>query len=49
LTVEEFTRVCSWESSQPPKLADGVRLLAIVLVVKERIADVARLRKAPVL
>src|SRR5919201_579785 len=20
------TRVCSWESSQPPKLADGVRL-----------------------
>ena len=27
--------MCSWESSQPPKLADGVRLLALVL------ADVA--------
>ena len=23
--------MCSWESSQPPKLADGVRLLALVL------------------
>jgi hypothetical protein len=30
-----LTRVCSWEGSQPPKLADGVRLLALVL------ADVA--------
>ena len=29
------TRVCSWESSQPPKLADGVQILALVL------ADVA--------
>ena len=38
-----LTRVCSWESSQPPKLADGVRILALVL------ADVARQRKAPVL
>lgn len=38
-----FTRVCSWESSQPPKLADGVQILALVL------ADVARLRKAPAL
>ena len=28
-------RVCSWESSQPPKLADGVQILALVL------ADVA--------
>ncbi len=32
---ERFTRVCSWESSQPPKLADGVQILALVL------ADVA--------
>ena len=30
-----LTRVCSWESSQPPKLADGVQILALVL------ADVA--------
>jgi hypothetical protein len=36
--------VCSWESSQLPNLADRVRLLALVLD-----ADVARLRKAPVL
>ena len=27
--------MCSWESSQPPKLADGVQILALVL------ADVA--------
>ena len=33
-----FTRVCSWESSQPPKLADGVQILALVL------ADVAEQR-----
>jgi|GEM_PF-6078150 hypothetical protein len=26
-----FSRVCSWESSQLPNLADGVRLLALVL------------------
>ena len=31
------TRVCSWESRQPPKLLHGVQLLALVLV-----ADVAR-------
>jgi heme A synthase len=24
-------RVCSWESSQPPKLTDRVRILALVL------------------
>lgn len=34
-------RVCSWESSQPPTLADGVRILALVL------ADVARLVVSP--
>lgn len=39
-----FMRVCSWESSQLPNLADRVRLLALVLD-----ADVARLRKAPLL
>jgi hypothetical protein len=27
-----FTRVCSWESRQPPKLLHGVRLLALVLM-----------------
>src|SRR5262245_8901090 len=26
------TRVCSWESRQPPKLLHGVRLLALVLL-----------------
>src|SRR4051794_17973693 len=26
------TRVCSWESRQPPKLLHGVRLLALVLM-----------------
>ena len=31
------TRVCSWESSQSPKLADGVRLLALVLETGERL------------
>ena len=36
-TLNCITRVCSWESSQPPGtdrrlvLADGVRLLALVL------------------
>ena len=35
--VPAFTRVCSWESKQPPKLPHGVRLLALVLE-----ADVAR-------
>ena len=39
-----FMRVCSWESSQLPNLADRVRLLALVLD-----ADVARLRKATLL
>lgn len=29
--VWKHTRVCSWESSQPPKLADGVQILALVL------------------
>ena len=27
-----ITRVCSWESRQPPKLLHGVRLLALVLM-----------------
>ena len=27
------TRVCSWESRQPPKLVHGVRILALVLKV----------------
>ena len=26
-----FTRVCSWEGSQPPKLTHGVRILTLVL------------------
>ena len=34
-----FTGVCSWESSEPPKLADRVRILAPLL--NRRIADVA--------
>ena len=44
LPSDTLTRVCSWESRQPPKLLYGVRLLALVLV-----ADVARPKKAPVL
>lgn len=30
-SLRPATRACSWESSQPPKLVDGVRLLALVL------------------
>ena len=29
--VDRFTRMCSWESRQPPKLVHGVRILALVL------------------
>ena len=32
--IHRFLRVCSWESSQSPKLTDGVRLLALVLAVE---------------
>ena len=39
----------SWESSQPPKLTHGVRILTLVLQRLLRNADVARLRKASVL
>ena len=47
LTTQLLTpplRVCSWESSQIPTLADGVRILALVL----SLADMARYSKAPV-
>ena len=42
-------QACSWESSQPPKLTHGVRILTLVLQRWLRTADVARLRKASVL
>ncbi len=42
-------QACSWESSQPPNLTHGVRILTLVLQRSLRNADVARLRKASVL
>jgi hypothetical protein len=36
LKTQAYPRVCSWESSQSPKLADGVRLLALVLADARR-------------
>ena len=44
MPVGPITPVCSWESRLFPKQPHRVRLLAPVLI-----ADVARLRKAPVL
>ena len=31
-TVHDMTGVCSWESSEPPKLADRVQILAPLLI-----------------
>ena len=47
--LTNVTRACSWESSQPPKLTHGVRILTLVLRLRPLIADVARMRKASAL